>query len=63
MLRPTVSLERLLKSLVVSNGFGLDLSWQLYKAATSKNTIFFSTASVAASVDYTVDYIIQYHCG
>ena len=63
MLRATFSLERLLKSLVVTNGFGLGPSWQLYKAATSESTIFFSTASVAASVDYTVDYIIQHHCG
>ena len=28
-----------------------------------ENKIFSSTASVAPSVDYTVDYIIQHHCG
>ena len=28
-----------------------------------KNTIFSSSASAAVSVDFTVDYIIQHHCG
>ena len=60
--RATFLLQRLLKSQVVINGFSLTISWQLCRAAISKNTIFSSTASVAAFVDYTVDYI-RHHGG
>ena len=61
--RATLLLQRLLKSQVVTKCFSLILSWQLCRATISKNTIFSSAASAPTSVDYTVDYIIQHHCG
>ena len=59
----TLFLQRLLKSQVFTNGVSLSLSWQLCRAAILKNAIFSSAASVAASVKYTVDYIMQHHYG
>ena len=56
-------LQRLLKSQAVTKGFGPSSNRQLGRAAISKSTIFSSTASAAATVDYTVDYIMQHHCG
>ena len=61
--RATLLLQRLLKSQVVTKCFSLILSWQLWRATISKNTIFPSAVSEATSVDYTVDYIIQHNCG
>ena len=62
--RPTLLLQRLLKSQAVTKCFSLILSWQLCRAIISKNTFFSSTASATTSVDYTVYYyVIQHHCG
>ena len=60
--RATFLIQRLLKSQVVTNGFGLISSWQICRVGISKNTIFSGTASVPASVDHPVDYIIQDYC-
>ena len=61
--RATLLLQRLLKSQVVTKCFSLILSWQLCRATISKYTIISSTVSVATSLDYTIDYIIQHQCG
>ena len=55
------TLHRLLKTQVLTNCFSLSLSCQ--RAAISKNPLFSGTALAAASLDYTVDYIILHRCG